>query len=45
MRLLARGPVAMGWDRFWETAIALAVINRAELKERWQSVGKARAKR
>jgi hypothetical protein len=33
------------WDRFWEAATALAVINREELKERWQAAGKARAKR
>lgn len=33
------------WDRFWETAAALAVINREDLKQRWQSAGKARAKR
>jgi hypothetical protein len=33
------------WDRFWETATALAVINREELKRRWQNAGKARAKK
>ena len=31
------------WDQFWETATVLAIINREELKERWQAVGKARA--
>ncbi len=32
------------WDRFWQTAIALAAINREELKQRWQAAGKARVK-
>ncbi len=33
------------WDRFWETAKALAAINREELKQRWQAPRKARAKK
>ena len=33
------------WDEFWETATALAAINRDQLKKRWQRTGKARAKR
>ena len=33
------------WDQFWETATAVATINREELKQRWQAAGKARAKR
>ena len=31
------------WDEFWEGATALAVINREELKRRWQAAGKAKA--
>lgn len=33
------------WEDFWGAATALAVINREELKRRWQGAGKARAKR
>ena len=33
------------WDRFWETAKALAAINREEMKQRWQAAGKARTKK
>jgi len=33
------------WDRFWQTATALAAINREEMKQRWQAAGKARVKK
>ena len=31
------------WDDFWRTATNLAIINREEMKHRWQAAGKARA--
>jgi len=33
------------WDGFWETATALAAINREEMRQRWQAAGKARPKK